>query len=686
MAGPGSADQIQEIWWISWAQYALAHGHNPFFTTWQNAPVGLNALVNTSILALGTLMAPVTSVFGPIVAWNVLEVMAPVVSAMTMCLVLRRWTHWWPAAFVGGLLYGFSAYETTSLPHLFVAFVPLPPLFFLLLYELLARQRWPAVASGVLLGLVCGIQYLISSEVLASMVILGVLACVLFLLANRRRLTGSRSYAIRAGTVALGVGAISLAGPVLYTLFGPGHLEGVPNSPSNLAQLHGDLLATFVPGSLQRFHLPNMISGYQLNAGAIYLGIPFLVAVGVGSVLLRRRGVVMMAGALAAISFVLSLGSTLYVDGRDTHVPLPFAILAHLPVVQGLLSTRFALYTVLFGSAVIAIGLDTLRERMAAAPAVRASSRRGRVIGVGVPMAAALVVALPLLPARAQSATATNVPSFFISSLAGHHVAPGSTVLAYPYPDAPRYPGVLLGFSYSARYQGVNDMLLDQAQSGMPFKVIGGYGWRPVGSLAVISPSVLEPNSVKDLFDFAFYGVSTRPGQSQALESGHLPSEIRLFLRRYRVSTVLALPVGRDPATVTGALAASLGPPERIGGVTAWFHVQHLLGTVTPTTFRLRVLLPVTTIVKPTSGALHGHQLLVATASSPLGTKSVSFGLSGRNAVVTTLCRGQRFQYGWICDWNSATVPNGTYALRSIVTDAAGRVSTSAPVVVDVHN
>ena len=51
-----------------------------------------------------------------------------------MCLVLRRWTNWWPAAFVGGLLYGFSAYETTGNPHLFVVFVPLPPIFFLLLY------------------------------------------------------------------------------------------------------------------------------------------------------------------------------------------------------------------------------------------------------------------------------------------------------------------------------------------------------------------------------------------------------------------------------------------------------------------------------------------------------------------------------------------------------------------------
>src|ERR1700733_1511301 len=226
MAGPGSTDQISQVWWIAWAQFALAHGHDPFFSTWQNAPIGVNVVVNTSMLCLGVLISPVTTVFGPIVAWNVLEVLALIVSATSMCVVLRRWTTWWPAGFVGGLLYGFSVYETTSIPHLFVAFVPLPPLFFLALYEILVRQHWPAARTGALLGLICGLQYLVSSELLASMVLLGGLATVLFLLANRRNIAPIFAYAVRAGVVALVVGGLLLVGPVLYTLFGPGHLVG----------------------------------------------------------------------------------------------------------------------------------------------------------------------------------------------------------------------------------------------------------------------------------------------------------------------------------------------------------------------------------------------------------------------------------------------------------------------------
>ena len=68
LAGHEGADQISQIWWIAWANFALADGHNPFFSTWQNAPTGVNVVANTSMLALGVLISPITSAFGPIVS------------------------------------------------------------------------------------------------------------------------------------------------------------------------------------------------------------------------------------------------------------------------------------------------------------------------------------------------------------------------------------------------------------------------------------------------------------------------------------------------------------------------------------------------------------------------------------------------------------------------------------------
>ncbi len=687
MAGPGSADQISDVWWIAWANFALVHGHNPFYSTWQNAPIGVNVVANTSMVALGVLISPITSLFGPIVAWNVLERAALLLSATSMCLVLRRWTNWWPAAFVGGLLYGFSAYETTSDPHLNVVFVALEPIFFLLLYEILVRQRWRASRVGAMLGLLCGLQYLISSEFLVSMLLLGVIATVLYLFANRQNLGSVRPYATHAALVALCVGGVLLAVPVLYTLLGPGHLNGAPNSPTDLAQLHGDLLSAFVPGYFQRFSIHSLLASYLL-AGGMYLGVPFILTVGLVTALLRRRGVVVMAGALATISFVLSLGSTLYVEGRDTHIPLPFAILAHLPLIDGLLSTRFALYTALFGAAVVAFGMDTLHTRVASAYALRNTSRRRReVIVAGMTVVIAIVVAGPLLPASAQPATPTRVPDFFNSSIVTHDVPAGGTVLAYPYPDNPAFPGAGVGFSFSSRYQGVNDALLDQAASGMRFRIIGGYAWRPQATYNTIGPSVLEPTSVKALFDFAFYGVTTRPGQARLLTSNHITSDVATFLKKYNISTVVVLPVGRDAATVTHALTATIGTPQRSGGVEVWFDVQHLLKTVTPTAFEVTWSPPTTRLVRPKAGGqIVGRQYLVATGSSDVGVRSVVFDLSGRSSVQTEICRAVHFQYGWVCAWDSTTVPNGSYTLRSMATDAVGQVRRSTGIVVQVHN
>lgn len=150
MVGPvGSLpDQVDQIWFIEWAEYALAHLYNPFFSSWQGYPVGLNVVVDTSMLFVGVVFSPITAVFGPVVTWNVVTHVAFVLSAFTMCLALRRWITWWPAAFIGGLLYAFSSYVTSDVGHLFLYFVPLPPLMFLLLHEILIRQQWRPARTG----------------------------------------------------------------------------------------------------------------------------------------------------------------------------------------------------------------------------------------------------------------------------------------------------------------------------------------------------------------------------------------------------------------------------------------------------------------------------------------------------------------------------------------------------------
>ena len=218
----GSTDDIQQVWWFGWTAFALTHGHDVLLAQWQNYPAGQNFGLQGPMLGIAVLFTPITKIFGPVVSWNIAVRFVFAASASSMCLVLRRWVTWWPAAFVGGLLYGFSAYMLTYASGLlFLTFVALPPVFFLLLHEILVRQKWRPSTAGMLLGVVCCVQFFLGVEVLASMIIIGVIATGLFLLLNHRHLHDTWRYMVRAFLYGGVVGGVLLLAPAAYMVFGP---------------------------------------------------------------------------------------------------------------------------------------------------------------------------------------------------------------------------------------------------------------------------------------------------------------------------------------------------------------------------------------------------------------------------------------------------------------------------------
>jgi hypothetical protein len=575
MAVEDGSDGVSQVWFLEWTQYALAHGHNPFFTQWQSFPGGFNVLSDTSMVALGTIFSPITTLFGPIVTWNVLVRLAVILSAFSMCLVLRRWTKWWPAAFFGGLIYGYSAYVTFNLGHLFLVFVPLPPFMFLLLHEILVRQRWRPGRTGALLGAACGVQYLISSEILVTTILMGAVATVLYFVACRNALATKWPYMRTSLIFSIGVGGVLLVYPVLYTLFGADHLAGAPQSPATLSALHGDLFSAFAPGSNELFR--STFAQVSRKGETLYLGFPLIVMMVATVVLLRRRRVVPFAAAMTVVAYVLSLGQRLYVDGHYTQIPLPFEFLAHLPYLKSLLAIRFSLFTVMFGAGIAAIGLDAFYWRMKHSDRPSWLAIRWKVATTfALPLGLAVIVAIPIVSTGTQEAIPTDVSPYFTSN-AVKAIPNGSVVLAYPYPRSPQ-----IGRSFTDH---VDQALLDQAVSGMEFKLIGGYGWWPVPHETYATPNAppLKPFIVETLFDAEFYGGATT-SQAVALYrsdvSGHLPAALRQFMMQQHVDTVIVLPVGKHPATVVSEVTAAIGPPVRTDGVAVWLHIQQRLAAV----------------------------------------------------------------------------------------------------------
>ena len=569
MAG-NTTDAIQQVWWFGWTAFALSHGHDVFLAQWQNYPAGRNFGIQGPMLGITTLFIPITKIFGPIVSWNIAVRFALAVSASSMCLVLRRWVTWWPAAFVGGLVYGFSAYMLNYASGLlFLTLVALPPVFFLLLHEILVRQKWRPSRVGALLGVICWLQFFFGVEVLASMVLMGAIATGLFLFVRRHHLHDTWRYTVRALLFGGAVGGILLLVPVVFTLFGPQSTHGSPGSAAN-GGLPSDLFGIVVPGAqwLSSNGLTTLANTHLLYSSAEYIGIPMIVVLACFAFFLRSRKPILFAGAMALIALVLALGPRLWVDGQRTPVVLPFVVFDHLPVFNGFAAIRFSLYTTLFGAAMLAMGLDELRLRLQRRLLRAQAPMWQHLMTWGVLAAIAAVVVLPLVPSHTQPATSTNIPSFFTST-AVDAIPEGSVLIAYPYPD-------LMG--PDIYFEPPHNIMLYQAASGMRFKLIGGYGWFPsaTGSGGTATPSVLRPGSVETVFDGAYYGTASK---ESLLARGRAISDLRSLLRRYDVETVVVQPKGDDPGTVVRYVTDAIGCPLYSSSMALWFDVKQRLAS-----------------------------------------------------------------------------------------------------------
>ena len=186
-------------------------------------------LSQTSVMGLSVPLVPVTWIWGPVASFNVASTLTPALcTAFSAFVVLRRWAPWTPAAFVGGLFYGFSPFVLSSLPygHLnLAAFMLLPPIL-AVLDEILIRQGHSAVWSGVVLGLFIFAQFFLSSELLAIVAVVAVIAVVALvaagvLLSDPAELRRRAPHAAKGLGVGLAVGAVLLAWPAWFALDGP---------------------------------------------------------------------------------------------------------------------------------------------------------------------------------------------------------------------------------------------------------------------------------------------------------------------------------------------------------------------------------------------------------------------------------------------------------------------------------
>ena len=175
-ACPGDSDPATYMWALVWWPHALVHGLNPFVSHVVWVPEGGNVAAAALIPAAAVLVSPITAAFGPIVAYNVLSLLGPVLSAWLTFRLCRYVTGRWGPSLVGGYVFGFSSYVLAHMlghPNLILVFLVPAAVHLVLLWldERVSARRFFLLMTGLIT-----LQFLLSTEVLLTMLTFGAVA------------------------------------------------------------------------------------------------------------------------------------------------------------------------------------------------------------------------------------------------------------------------------------------------------------------------------------------------------------------------------------------------------------------------------------------------------------------------------------------------------------------------------
>ena len=431
----GCGDTSLFTWFLAWPAHAIAHGMNPLYSADLFHPGGVNLLSNTAEVGLGILLAPVTWAFGPIATLNVALTLSPALSAFTCYLLLRRWVSWSPAAFIAGLLYGFSPFILIGLTdaHLMLGMAALPPVLALCLDEMLVRQRWRWWTTGLVIGLVALAQFSVGTEVLVIMVIAAAVGTVLVVCAAalfRRDIVAAKApYALRAAGAAIVSSGILLAYPAWFALAGPAHLSGDVWGPSGLLAYGGNTFGRFVhpaAAELRITMLTHQFGGYQApTLSSQYLGVGLLGVLVIGLVVFHRDLKLWLFAGVGVVCTLFSLG-------LSYHGWTPWRLVAWAPQMNNLIPSRFGLIVYLCSGVMLGLVVDHAYRAVVGRPPAAV----GRVIGGWI--CGLVVAAVALVPIASYfadglplTAVAVNPPEWFRT--VAPNLPPNQVLLVFPF-------------------------------------------------------------------------------------------------------------------------------------------------------------------------------------------------------------------------------------------------------------
>lgn len=369
---PGhDTDGPAQTWSLWWTRYALLDlGRAPFTTDYLFYPLGLNLVAYTPVFLNGILSIPIQLIFGVIVAQNLLVYGALALGAFGAFLFTReilarlnlaqtRYAD--GAAMLAGALYGFGAWHLNYVVAGHFMLISNQWLPYYALYLLRLDKGW---RNAFMLALFLIFTAWTELTYLPFLALLTIFYLAYLLIVKRRALKQTISSLLVASAIALvGISPLIFSLAADFQRYGYYLTEGV----GRIFIFSAEPISFFLP-SAQHPLLGAWSAGITTaNTSYAFIGWAVLSFAILGVYANRKIAFVWFWISAAFLFALLMFGTTLYLGGADTNVPMPFALLRLIPFVNAnRYPARFNVMLMLALAPLVALGALWLLNARAA--------------------------------------------------------------------------------------------------------------------------------------------------------------------------------------------------------------------------------------------------------------------------------------------------------------------------------
>jgi hypothetical protein len=330
---PGGGDDVWvHQWTFWWVKESIVKGYNPLYTHLLFYPEGVSLATHNFAWLNIAAWLPLQTIVGSNVAYSLLFVATFALNGFSMYLLARELTGSPPAAFVGGLIYGFWPYTLSHYGHPNMMLTAWVPLALLYLHRTLESKRArDALLAGLFLALTGITRW--------QLLVMGGVSILLYLIYRCLTVMGCRTWRTLRLLALTGLAAGALMAPLAIPVVSAYLTQPSPEDALTDNSLIGqtDLLAYALPSRshpLWNDTAKQVYDNFVDNKVYVaFVGYTTLALALWGSMKRWRQARFWLLASAAYV--LLALGPQLRLNGQlYPQVPMPYRLVGDLWFVQ----------------------------------------------------------------------------------------------------------------------------------------------------------------------------------------------------------------------------------------------------------------------------------------------------------------------------------------------------------------